>query len=40
MSYMYENNYNYVEVPGEGKDKKKDNKVGRTVAMLLSLIHI
>ena len=27
MSYMYENNYNYVEVPGEGKDKKKDNKV-------------
>lgn len=34
---MYENNYNYVEVPGEGKDKKKDNKVGRTVAMLLAV---
>ena len=37
MSYMYENNYNYVDVPGEGKDKKKDNKVGRTVAMLLAV---
>ena len=37
MSYMYENNYNYVEVPGEGKDKKKDNKAGRTVAMLLAV---
>lgn len=34
---MYENNYNYVEVPGEGKDKKKDNKAGRTVAMLLAV---
>jgi serine protease Do len=37
MIYMYENNYNYIEVPDEGKDKKKDGKVGKTVAMLLAV---
>lgn len=36
---MYENNYNYIDVPDpdEGKEKKKDNKVGKTVAMLLAV---
>lgn len=34
---MYENNYNYIDVPGEGKEKKKENKVGKTIAMLLAV---
>lgn len=34
---MYENNYNYIDVPDEGKEKKKDNKVGKTIAMLLAV---
>ena len=37
MIYMYENNYNYIDVPEEGKEKKTDNKVGKTVAMLLAV---
>ena len=34
---MYENNYNYIDVPGEGKEKKKENKAGKTIAMLLAV---
>ncbi|MCI7767055.1 MAG: trypsin-like peptidase domain-containing protein [Oscillospiraceae bacterium] len=34
---MYENNYNYIDVPDEGNEKKKDNKVGKTIAMLLAV---
>lgn len=37
---MYENNYNYIDVPGEDKEKKKDNKAGKTIAMLLAVVIV
>ncbi len=37
---MYENNYNYIEVPGEDKDKKPKGNAGKTAALILSVALI
>ena len=35
--HMYENNYNYINVPDDDNKPKSENKVGKSIAMLLAV---